>query len=69
MNENKQQKADFIIKKLEGLNHYVEVKANGHIRVTGVDFWCTTEKWWDSEFGQKGKGLKSFIEYLDSLQV
>ena len=66
MNENKANKTESIIKILQDRLHYVDIKANGHIRVNDVDFWCTTEKFYDAKADIKGKGLKSFIEYLEN---
>lgn len=66
MIDKKENKTNNIIKILQDRLHYVEQMANGQIKVNGVDFWCTTEKFWDAKAKVKGRGLKNFIEYLEA---
>ena len=47
--------------------HYVDTFDNGQIKVAGVDFWCTSEKWYDAKKKKKGVGLKNFKDYLKTL--
>ena len=65
MNKKKEDKVDRIVKMLWERLHYAEIKENGHIRVSGLDFWCTSEKWFDPIKKVKGVGLRKFIEYLE----
>ena len=67
MNEKKEQKTLNIIKMLLEEGHYVDVFENGQIKVAGVDFWCTSEKWYDSKQKIKGVGLLKFKKYLEKL--
>jgi hypothetical protein len=67
MNEKKEQKTLNIIKMLLEEGHYVDVFENGQIKVAGVDFWCTSEKWYDSKRKIKGVGLLKFKKYLEKL--
>ena len=54
---------------LEGRYHLVDERANGHLKVNGMDFWATTGKWYDASTGKKGLGLRSFIEHLERRSV
>lgn len=65
MNENKIKKVNKTIELLERRNHLVEQKANGHIRVSGCDFWCTSEKFYNPKTGEKGIGLRNFIMMIE----
>ena len=65
MNENKENKTTKAISILEGRLHLVEEKANGHIRVNGCDFWCTTEKYYNPKTEEKGNGLRNFIAMIE----
>jgi len=38
--------------------------ANGQLQVDGVNFWCTSQKWYDPKNGEKGVGMNSFIKYI-----
>ena len=42
---------------------YVELK-NGQLQVDKINFWATTEKWYDPIRNVKGVGLNSFIKHL-----
>lgn len=65
MEESKELKIKKSIEMLENRLHLVEVKANGHIRVNGCDFWCTTEKFYNPKTGEKGNGLRNFIQMIE----
>lgn len=41
---------------------------NGQLQVGTVNFWATSEKWYDTATGQKGKGLNSFIAYIEGVR-
>jgi len=45
---------------------YFELK-NGHLKVDRVNFWATTEKWYDTAIGIGGTGINSFIKYLKTI--
>ena len=47
---------------------YVEY-ANGQLQVDGINYWATSEKWFDAGDNVKGKGLNSFIKYLKSKDI
>lgn len=38
--------------------------ANGQLQVDGVNYWCTSQKWYDPKSGEKGVGINSFIKYI-----
>ena len=38
--------------------------ANGQLQVDGVNYWCTSQKWYDPKNGDKGVGINSFIKYI-----
>lgn len=40
-----------------------------HYRVSGVDFWATTGKFYDTKTGKKGRGVFSLIKYLRTKNV
>jgi len=61
----KQTKTDDAIALLKGRLHLVEVKKNGHIRVNGCDFWCTSEKFYNPKTDQRGTGLRNFIKMIE----
>lgn len=65
MNNSKEHKTKYCIELLQSRLHLVEEKANGHIRVSGCDFWCTTEKFYNPRTGEKGMGLRNFIEMIE----
>ena len=68
MTNGKQELTDQAVAVLRDRLHLVEVKANGHIRVNGCDFWCTTGKWYNPKNGDKGDGgLRSFILMLEAM--
>lgn len=68
MKLKKQDKIDKIIKMLFDKGFYVEEYANGHIKVLEVNFWCTTEKWYDSKKNVKGIGMRTFLEHLKGVE-
>lgn len=69
MNESKDLKTKQTIELLTSRFHLVEVKANGHIRTCGCDFWCTTEKYYNPKTNEKGVGLRNFIEMIERKKV
>lgn len=66
MDCKKELKTQKTIQLLESRLHIVEEKANGHIRVKGCDYWCTTEKGWNPKTNQKTLGLRNFIIMIES---
>jgi len=67
MNDSKETKTQKCISMLENRLHLVEEKVNGHIRVCGCDFWCTTEKFYNPNTGEKGVGLRNFINMIEGI--
>lgn len=67
LTDKKEQKTLNIIQMLLEEGHYVDTFDNGQIKVAGVDFWCTSEKWYDSKRKRKGQGLLNFKNYLKTL--
>lgn len=65
MKDSNEIKTARCIEMLESRLHLVEIKANGHIRVNGNDFWCTTEKYYNPKTGEKGSGLRNFIQMIE----
>lgn len=47
---------------------YKELK-NGQIQIDKVNFWATTEKWYDPIRNKKGAGINSFLKYLKDNEV
>lgn len=47
---------------------YLELK-NGHLKVDRINFWATTEKWYDEAKGIGGTGINSFIKYLKTIGI
>lgn len=64
-NEGKLEKIkEFLDKK--GL-FYIEM-ANGQLQIDGINFWATTEKFYDPKTGFKGQGINAFMKYLKDNQ-
>lgn len=45
---------------------FIELK-NGQFQIEGVNFWATTQKWYDPYTGRKGRGIASFIAYVSAV--
>lgn len=60
-NDVKVELAKHILEK-EGF-YYLEFK-NGQLQVDKVNYWATTEKWYDVVTNKKGVGINSFIRHL-----
>lgn len=43
--------------------------ANGQLQVDSVNFWATSDKWYDSKSGTKGVGINSFIKFLKDSNI
>lgn len=43
--------------------------ANGQFKVDTVNYWATTQKWYDPKTGTKGQGINSFFVYLKEQKV
>ncbi len=65
MDKSKELKVQTAIEMLKSRLHLVEVKENGHLRVAGCDFWATTEKYYNPKTGEKGVGLRKFINMIE----
>lgn len=46
--------------------YFVEY-ANGYFKVFDVDYWATTEIWIDKDGGTRGKGIYTFIKYINEV--
>lgn len=68
MKDSNELKVKKCIELLESRFHMVEVKANGHIRVCGCDFWCTTEKFYNPQTNEKGVGMRNFIKMIEGVE-
>ena len=68
MSMDKMKKIASIVEQLQLEGFEVQMFDNGHIRVCGVDFWCTTEKWRHPNGYRTGWGLTSFKEYLGNIK-
>lgn len=42
---------------------YRELK-NGQLQIDTVNFWATTEMWYNTKSGVKGQGINSLLKYL-----
>lgn len=42
---------------------------NGHLNIGGVDYWATSEKWYDNAKSLRGKGLDAFIQHLRNREI
>lgn len=42
---------------------------NGQLQVDGINFWATTEKWYDPKDNEKGIGMNSFLNYLKDKKI
>ena len=65
MKNEKNIKVECAVGLLKERNHLVEVKQNGHLRVSGCDFWATTEKYYNPQTGEKGKGFRNFLNMIE----
>lgn len=43
--------------------------ANGQFKVDTVNYWSTTQKWYDPKTGSKGQGVNSFFVYLKEQKI
>lgn len=43
--------------------YYIEMD-NGQLQVDGVNYWCTSEKFYNPKTGVKGVGFNAFIKHL-----
>jgi hypothetical protein len=59
--ENKVKITISIFKK-EGL--YYTQYPNGQIQIDKINYWATTEKWYDNVTGKSGVGINSFLRQL-----
>lgn len=68
--ERKQKKwrnLDWSLKFLQeqGIEYQTLNAGGAHYRVVGVDFWPTTGKFYDNRNGQKGRGVKELLKYIE----
>ena len=47
---------------------YYEFK-NGQLQVDQINYWATTEKWYDPIRNVKGVGMNSFIKHLKNNEI
>lgn len=69
MNVKNQMKLDKAKKFLDskGIMYY-EFK-NGQLQVDQINYWATTEKWYDPIRNVKGVGMNSFIKHLKNNEI
>ena len=53
---------------IEQSGYIVKEFPNGQLQVDTVNFWATSEKWYDTARNIKGQGIISYLTYLDSLK-
>jgi len=53
---------------IEQSGYIVKEFPNGQLQVDTVNFWATSEKWYDTARNIKGQGINSYLTYLDSLK-
>lgn len=66
MKENKIDKIEKVKRFLDNKGYFYDEKNGGQLVIDGVNLWSTTEKWYDPQTGEKGKGVNSFIKYIES---
>ena len=66
MDKSKELKVQTAIDMLKDRMHLVEIKENGHLRVSGCDFWATTEKYYNPKTGEKGNGFRKFLTMIEN---
>lgn len=64
MNEKNIEKVNFAKKVLADRNIIYKELKNGQLQIDTVNYWATTEKWYDTATGKKGKGINGLIKYL-----
>lgn len=69
MSEKNQKKVEMAKSFLEKQNIFFTELNNGQLQVDGVNFWATTEKWYDPKTSERGKGMNTFIKYLRSKKI
>lgn len=61
MKSKNETKVEFVKNVLEKEGIYYTEFANGQFQVDKINFWATTEKWYDTINKESGVGLNSFI--------
>lgn len=69
MNENNLKKLEFAKKNLKNLGVIFRELPNGQLQVDSVNFWATTEKWYDTKRQIRGQGINSFVKHLKNNDV
>lgn len=69
MEDKKLEKVKFAKKQLTKLKVIFTELNNGQLQVDGINYWSTTEKWYDPTTGNKGQGLNSFINHLKDRNI
>lgn len=64
MNRKNLEKLNFAKEILDKRNAIYRELKNGQLQIDTVNFWATTEKWYDTKSGLKGQGINSLIKYL-----
>ena len=64
MKDDKALKIDKVKGFLDKNNIFYDEKPNGQLLIGTVSLYATTETWYDSNGGQKGKGVTSCLAYL-----
>lgn len=64
MNQKNLDKLRFAKEILDKRNVIYRELKNGQLQIDTVNFWATTEKWYDTKSGVKGQGINSLLKYL-----
>lgn len=66
-NQNKIDRINYVKQSLDKHGIVYQERMNGHLVLDGMNFWATTEKWYDPFANIKGKGINSFLSHLNNL--
>ena len=66
MNETNTKKLKRIKRLLDRRGYFYTEYANGQLQIACVNFWCTTEKWYDTVSKKSGRGFNSYLRHLET---
>lgn len=69
MKDDKLEKVNNVKKFLEKNNIFFDEKPNGQLLIGAVSLYATTETWYDSDSGLKGKGVNSCLAFLKNSKL
>lgn len=64
MNLKNENKLNNVKQYLDKLGLFYLEYPNGQLQIDSVNFWVTTEKFYDTRTGYKGEGINAFIAYI-----